>query len=73
MHLMAAAVPSITRLMRFVMCRMTANSFDSTCAETQIQASNLSVASVQGCMGDSDADQEHALLKVPFYQSCILQ
>lgn len=45
-------------------CRMATNSFDSTCAETQILASNLSIAEVQDCMGDSDADQEHTLLKV---------
>lgn len=48
---------------------MVSNSFDSTCAETQILASNLSIAEVQDCMGDSDADQEHTLLKV-LKQTC---
>ena len=43
---------------------MSASAFDSTCAETQIQASNLSVTIVQTCMGSSDADQDHVLLKV---------
>lgn len=43
---------------------MASNNFNNVCAETQIQASNLSVAIVQDCMGDSDADEEHALLKV---------
>lgn len=47
-----------------LMCRMSADAFDSTCAETQIQASNLSVTTVQNCMGSSDADQDHVLLKV---------
>lgn len=45
-------------------CRMASNTFDSTCAEIQIQATNLSIATVQDCMGDSDADQEHVLLQV---------
>lgn len=44
-------------------CKMSADAFDSTCAETQIQASNLSVTTVQNCMGSSDADQDHVLLK----------
>lgn len=43
---------------------MASNTFDSACAERQIQASNMSIATVLDCMGDSDADQEHALLKV---------
>ena len=48
---------------------MASNTFDSTCAEAQILASNLSIAEVQDCMGDSDADQEHSLLKV-LKQTC---
>ena len=57
---------------------MVSNTFDSACAETQIQAVNLSVATVQDCMGDSDADEDHALLKVdnpqdlPSFSCCLL-
>ena len=43
---------------------MASNTFDTACAETQIQACNLSLAAVQDCMGDSDADEDHFLLKV---------
>lgn len=45
---------------------METSSFDSDCAHAQIQAVNLSVAAVQSCMGNSDADAEHPLLQVKF-------
>lgn len=45
-------------------CRIEDGTFDSNCAERQIQASNLSVSAVQDCMGSSDADIDHPLLKV---------
>ena len=40
------------------------NTFSKDCAERQIQASNLSVSAVQDCMGSSDLDADHPLLKV---------
>lgn len=45
-------------------CRIEDGTFDSDCAERQIQAINLSVSAVQDCMGSSDADIDHPLLKV---------
>ncbi|KAL3145489.1 hypothetical protein ABBQ32_003313 [Trebouxia sp. C0010 RCD-2024] len=49
-------------------CKMGSNTFDNACAETQVQACNLSVATLQDCMGDSDADEDHVLLKAELEQ-----
>lgn len=40
------------------------NTFNEQCAKSQIEAANLTYSSIQDCMGDSDADQEHTLLQV---------
>ena len=59
-------------------CRMQDRTFDSACAQQQIQATNLSLNAIEDCMGSSDADTDHPLLQVsrllcnncPFIQQC---
>ncbi len=45
-------------------CRMQDRTFDSACAQQQIQATNLSLNAIEKCMGSSDADTDHPLLQV---------
>ena len=45
-------------------CRMQDRTFDSACAQQQIQATNLSLNAIEACMGSSDADTDHSLLQV---------
>ncbi len=45
-------------------CRMQDRTFDSACAQQQIQATNLSLNAIEDCMGSSDADTDHPLLQV---------
>ena len=55
---------SVHTLLLVLSCRMDDNTFNADCADRQIQASNLSVSAVQDCMGNSDSDADHPLLKV---------
>ena len=43
---------------------MVDGNFNEQCAKAQIEGANLTYSSVQDCMGDSDADEEHPLLQV---------
>ncbi|DBB12286.1 TPA: hypothetical protein ACH3X3_006385 [Trebouxia sp. C0006] len=47
-------------------CKMQDRTFDSACAQQQIQATNLSLNAIEDCMGSSDADTDHPLLQAEY-------
>ncbi|KAA6422834.1 MAG: vacuolar-sorting receptor 1-like isoform 1, partial [Trebouxia sp. A1-2] len=47
-------------------CKMQDRTFDSACAQQQIQATNLSLTAIEDCMGSSDADANHPLLQAEY-------